>query len=214
METESQHFDDLLSHHPAVTLLSGKTCIFSHCCRLVLREKAVECNIEYLSMIDDADRVDQLNPYGETPILIDRELTLYDTMTIIEYMDERFPHPPLMPVIPISRAKTRLMIMRLIHDWLAPLKQLDDNNSLPGTELKQNIRDGLLAIAPLFEQHPFFMSHDYGRVDAYIVPLLWRLPALGINLPKQADSLLQYADRMFKRQAFISSLSTQEATLR
>lgn len=198
-----------------MTLLSGPACIFSHCCRIVLLEKDVEHSIEYVSVRDDPAKLGEFNPYGETPILHDRDLTLHHTMVIIEYLDERFPHPPLLPVEPASRAKARLMIARLTRDWLQPLSELEDSGSLnPSVALRKSIQDGLLGLAPLFARQPFFLGDGYTMADVYITPLLWRLPALGIDLPKPAKSMLDYAERMFKRPAFIESLSPQEADLR
>ena len=215
--TESSDHDLLLeARHPVMTLLSGPLCVFSHCCRIVLLEKDIERSIEYVSGGDDPSKLGEINPYGETPTLLDRDLALYDTSVIVEYLDERFPHPPLMPVDPISRAKTRLMISRLTRDWLQPVNALEENGKLkkPPAELKKSIRDGLLVLSPLFTRQPFFLSHEYTLADATVAPLLWRLPALGIDLANKAEPLLKYADRMFKRPAFIGSLSRQEAELR
>lgn len=210
--------DDLLAAgSQSMTLLSGQVCVFSHCCRVVLLEKDVEGSIEYVSARDGPERLGESNPYGETPTLIDRELTLYDPAVIIEYLDERFPHPPLMPVDPISRAKTRLIISRLTRDWLRPLSRIEEGARRPPAEMtkfKKSIRDGLISLSPLFAQHPFFMSEEYTLADAYFTPLLWRLAWLGITLPKQADAVRFYAERMFKRPAFTGSLSRQEAGLR
>ena len=212
----NDHSDHLLTaRHPTMTLLSGPLCVFSHCCRIVLLEKDVERSIEYITARTDPARLGESNPYGETPTLLDRDLILYDTSVIIEYLDERFPHPPLMPVDPISRAKTRLMIARLTRDWLRPVSELGETmKPKPSAELKKSIHDGLLALSPLFAHRPFFLSAEYTLADAYLAPLLWRLPALGVTLPKPAGPLLDYAGRMFKRPAFAGSLSPREAELR
>ena len=214
---ESPKHNENLSaaRHPTMTLLSGPLCLFSHCCRIVLLEKDVERNIQYVSEKDDPALLGEFNPYGETPTLLDRDLVLYSSTVIIEYLDERFPHPPLMPVDPINRGKTRLMIARLTRDWLLPVNELGETlKPKPSAELKKSIRDGLLSLSPLFTRHPFFLSPEYSLADAYIAPLLWRLPALGITLPKQAEPLLDYAERVFKRPAFKDSLSAREAKLR
>ena len=150
----------LAARRPAMTLLSGPVCIFSHCCRIVLLEKDVECSIEYVSEKDDPSKTGELNPYGETPTLLDRDLTLYDTSVIVEYLDERFPHPPLMPVDPITRAKTRLMISRLARDWLQPISELGENAVLVSShQLRKSIHDGLLALSPLFTEQPVFSEY-------------------------------------------------------
>ena len=214
---ESNDADDhaFTASHPTMTLLSGTLCVFSHSCRLVLKEKDVECKIEFLSEHDDPTRLGEVNPYGEVPTLLDRDLTLYDPAVVIEYLDERFPHPPMMPVDPITRAKTRLMISRLIRDWLRPVNELGETlKPKPPADLKKSIRDGLLALSPLFARQPFFLSNEYTLADAYLSPLLWRLPALGIELPKQAAPLSAYAERIFETAAFIGSLSDNEIKLR
>ena len=214
-ESTNRNFNPHNDRHPTMTLLSGPLCVFSHCCRIVLMEKDVEHRIEYRSVGDDPSRLGELNPYGEVPTLLDRDLALYDTSVIIEYLDERFPHPPLMPVDPITRAKTRLMISRLTRDWLQSINELGETTKpKPPVELKKIIRDGLLSLSPLFDRQSFFLSDEYTLADAYIAPLLWRLPMLGINLPKQADPIVIYSERIFKRLAFIGSLSPEEAELR
>lgn len=210
--------DLLASRHPVMTLLSGATCVLSHCCRIVLLEKDVERSVEYVSAHEFPSKLDQCNPYGETPTLLDRDLVLYDTAVIIEYLDERFPHPPLLPVDPVSRAKTRLMISRLTRDWLQEMSDLAavvaESPPPPPTELRKKIHDGLLALTPAFARQPFFMSDEYSLLDAHLTPLLWRLPSLDVKLPRQAAPLLEYAKRMFARPTFAESLSRQEAELR
>ena len=116
----------LSERRPAMTLLSGPLDIFSHCCRIVLLEKDVDCAVEFVSSTDDPAKIGEHNPYSETPTLVDRDVSLYNMWVIIEYLDERFPHPPLMPVDPITRAKTRLIVSRLTRDWLQPIYELGD----------------------------------------------------------------------------------------
>ena len=212
----SNDYDNLFeARHPVMTLLSGPLCVFSHCCRIILLEKDIERSIEYVAPEDEPSRLGEVNPYGETPTLLDRDLSLYDTSVIAEYLDERFPHPPLMPVDPISRAKTRLMISRLTRDWLRPINRFEQNDNLqPPATLKRDIRDGLLVLSPLLSRQAFFLGPEYTLADAYITPLLWRLPALGIELSKPGEPLLKYAERMFKRPSFTGSLSAREAALR
>ena len=205
----------LVARHPTMTLLSGPLCIFSHACRIVLLEKDVERTIEYITRRDDPSRLGEANPYCETPTLIDRDLTLYGTSVIMEYLDERFPHPPLMPVDPINRAKTRLMMSRITRDWLRPLSMLGETAKprVPAA-LRRSIRDGLLALSPLFARQPFFLGNEYTLADSHLTPLLWRLPALKIELPEQAQPITDYAERIFRRPAFVGSLSPREAALR
>ena len=196
-------------------LLSGPVCVLSHCCRVVMHEKDVEFTVEYASTTSDPARVGEHNPYGETPTLVDRDLSLYDPTVIIEYLDERFPHPPLMPVDPITRAKTRLMISRLTRDWLQPLSALgDDPTPLLPTALSRSLRDGLVALSPIFQEQEYFLGMEYTLVDAYMAPLLWRLPALQIDLPAQAEPLIQYGEKLFKRATFHDSLGPEEIEMR
>ena len=205
----------LSDRRPAMTLLSGELDIFSHCCRIVLLEKDIDCGVEYVSPNEDPARIGEHNPYGETPTLIDRDVALYNMWVIIEYLDERFPHPPLMPVDPITRAKTRLIVSRLTRDWLQPISDLGETATpkLPAS-LKKSLHDGLVALSPIFADQPFFLGSDYTLVDAYFAPLLWRLPILKVELPSQASALLEYADNLFQRPAFHDSLSEQELELR
>ena len=198
-----------------MTLFSRPTDIHSHRTRLVLAEKNINIEIANVPGPDLPEDLMDLNPYHTVPTLVDRDLTLYDSRVIVEYLDERFPHPPLMPVDPISRAKTRLMISRLTRDWLKPIRELGELAPFKiSARLKKDIHDGLVAFSPLFRDQPFFLGLEYTLVDAYMAPLIWRLPALGIELPKQAAPVSEYGSRLFKRQAFQESLSPQEAELR
>ncbi len=211
MMTTSLHAD----RHPAMTLLSSRFDIFSHCCRIILIEKDIDCAIEYVSPDHDPDRIGQHNPYGETPTLIDRDVALYGMGVIVEYLDERFPHPPLMPVDPMMRAKTRLMVWRLTRDWLKPIYALGEISLLePSSALKKDLHDGLISLSPIFADKPFFLGADYTLIDAYFASLLWRIPALGITLPKQAAPLIKYGESLFERPAFRESLSDYELNLR
>ncbi|MEA3292229.1 MAG: glutathione S-transferase N-terminal domain-containing protein [Pseudomonadota bacterium] len=199
----------------AMTLFSGPNCIYSHCCRFVLQEKGVEYELAYISKDSDPAELGELNPYGETPTLLDRDLVLYEVPTIIEYLDERFPHPPLMPVDPISRAKTRLMIARLKRDWMQPISEAEQAAGKAADKvLAKSMHDGLLALSPLFAEQPFLLGDDFTLVDGFMAPLLWRLPALDVKLPKQAKPLLDYAERLFARQSFQESLSPREQDIR
>lgn len=204
----------LADRRPAMTLLSGTLDVFSHCCRIVLLEKGVDVGVEYISVNDDPSKIGKYNPYGETPTLVDRDVALYDMWVIIEYLDERFPYPPLMPADPIARAKMRLMISRLTRDWLQPVCNLGETSTpKPSVTLRKSLRDGLLALSPLLVDQNYFLGNDYTLVDAYFAPLLWRLPSMGIELPKQAGPLIEYGERLFKRPSFIESKSEQENEL-
>lgn len=205
----------MTERRPSMTLLSGSGDMFSHCCRIVLLEKDIECSIEYVAGKAELEKLGEFNPYRETPTLLDRDVALYDMTVILEYLDERFPHPPLMPVDPITRAKTRLMVSRLTRDWLQPISKLDVSSAmpLPGA-LKRDIQDGLTALSSLFVGQSCFLGDDFTLVDAYFGPLLWRMTAFGIELPDQAEPILQYAENLFARPTFHDSLSDQEIELR
>ena len=200
--------------YPAMTLLSSQFDIYSHCCRIVLIEKDIDCVVEYVSPDAGPDRIGPHNPYLETPTLVDRDVSLYGMGVIIEYLDERFPHPPLMPVDPVMRAKTRLMIWRLTRDWFGPIYALGETSTLElPSNLKKELQDGLIALSPIFVDQPFFLGEDYSLIDAYLAPLLWRIPAMGVALPRQAAPLIKYGELLFQRSAFRRSLSDYELNL-
>lgn len=195
-----------------MALYSGTDCVYSHGCRFVIHEKDIECEVIFTDPADTCQELAELNPYYETPTLLDRDLVLYDSFIINEYLDERLPHPPLMPVDPVSRAKQRLMIMRLDRDWYGPLKTLQADPT--HEESRKVIRDGLIAISPLFQEQNYVMGDEFSLVDVFLAPLLWRLPLFGIELPKQAKVIEQYAERLFEREAFQESLSDVERDMR
>jgi RNA polymerase-associated protein len=144
------------------------------------------------------------------PVLIDRDLRLCEPRIIMEYVDERFPHPPLMPVDPVSRAQTRLYLHRVDQDWYRPVDKIVTGGVQAAASARRELRESLMVSIPIFEARPFFMSDELGLVDCAVVPILWRLSALGIELPLQARAIKQYATRMFLREAFRRSLSGLE----
>lgn len=195
-----------------MSLYSGTDCILSHSCRIVIHEKDIECEVVFTDPMDTCQELAEFNPYYETPTLVDRDLILYDAFIINEYLDERLPHPPLMPVDPVARAKQRLMIMRLNRDWLGSFKALQANRG--DKEAHKVIRDGFISISPLFQEQAYAMGDDYTLVDVVLAPLLWRLPALNIVLPRQAQVVEDYAEKLFSRSAFQASLSDTERDMR
>lgn len=197
-----------------MALYSGTTCIYSHSCRIVLFEKEVECHLEFVAPDTSPEVLAELNPYNETPTLLDRDLVLYGAHIINEYLDERLPHPPLMPVDPVSRGRARLMVMRLQRDWFNILGDIEDGDAREAGHARQVIRDGLIAISPVFAEQEFMLGEEYTLVDTFLAPLLWRLPYLGIELPRQARPLSEYAERLFARPAFAASLTEAERQLR
>ncbi len=199
---------------PIMTLYSGPTCLQSHSCRIVLFEKDVECQVRFLAPGENPEELAELNPYQETPTLLDRELVLYGAQIINEYLDERLPHPPLMPVDPVSRGRARLMMMRLQRDWFDRLPVIESGERRQANKARQYIRDGLISISPVFAEQPYMLGEEYGLVDCVIAPLLWRLPLYQIELPRQARPLIDYAERLFARKAFQQSLSEAEKEMR
>ncbi len=182
--------------------------------RLVLAEKGINFDIQEVDTSDTPEDLKDLNPYNEVPTLVDRDLVLFDPQVIMEYLDERFPHPPLMPVDPVSRARNRLMLRRIERDWLVLLPQIDAASGKGAENLRKALRDSLSAVAPVFEQTPFFMSDEFSLVDCAAAPLLWRLPSYGVELPRQAKPLIDYAERLFSREGFRASLSEAEREMR
>ncbi len=182
-----------------------------HAVRIVLEEKEVNFEIIYIGEEDTRpDELNELNPYNSILTLIDRDLVLYDAQIIMEYLDERFPHPPLMPVDPVTRASNRQLRYRVMRDLYAAVDELDSDNDIAAANAKKVLRDNLTSIAPTFSQMPYFMSEEYSLVDCCMSPLLWRLSQYGIKLPMSAKPLQQYADRLFERDAFQTSLSPVE----
>lgn len=199
-----------------MTLYSGPADIDSHQIRIVLAEKGV--TVDVLSV--KPDQLDEdlltLNPYGTLPTLVDRDLVLYNVDVIMEYLDERFPHPPLLPVYPIARAKCRLMLHRLENDWysLAKLIQSEESTAAQKDEARKSLRNMLVSLAPVFAESAYFLSEEFTLVDCRIAPLLWRLPALGIELPATAKSIFKYQERVFARESFEASLTETEREMR
>lgn len=195
-----------------MTLYSGPVDINSHQVRIVLAEKGVTVDVLSIKPNQTNEDLLELNPYGTMPTLVDRDLVLYQTDVIIEYLDERFPHPPLLPVYPIARAKSRLMLHRIEQDWYSLLHFIE-NPETPEAEknkARKNLLDMLVTLLPVFNEMPYFLSEEFTLVDCRIAPLLWRLPKLGIKLPKTAKAIFKYQDRVFERDAFQASLSESE----
>jgi stringent starvation protein A len=197
-----------------MTLYSGTTDIASHRVRIVLAEKGVAVDILHIDQNNPPEDLLTLNPYGSVPTLVDRDLVLYETNVINEYLDERFPHPPLLPVYPIARAKCRLMIHRIESDWLSLIPIIQSGKKPECDEKRKSLRDQLLTIAPVFGEMPYFLNEDFSLVDCCIAAILWRLPSLGIEIPASIKTIHEYANRVFARDSFQASLSDQERELR
>ncbi len=197
-----------------MNLFSSTTCPQSHRVRMVLAEKGITVEIIDVDASHKPEDLIDLNPYNTVPTLVDRELVLYDSHTIMEYLDERFPHPPLMPVDPVSRARTRLALFRIEQDWYGLVSALESKGEKTSAKARKELRDSLTSSAEVFAAKPYFLSDEFTLVDASIVPILWRLPRYRIELPRQAKPVLDYAERMFERESFQASLSEAEREMR
>jgi len=197
-----------------MTLYSGPIDIYSHQVRIVLAEKGVSVDVLNVDPSQPNENLMELNPYGTLPTLLDRELVLYNAKIIMEYLDERFPHPPLLPVYPVARAKSRLMIYRIERDWYSLLGDIQSEDPAVSKKACDSLRDGLVTLLPVFQEMPYFLSEDFSLIDCCIAPLLWRLPSYGIELPNNAKAIFQYAERLFERESFQASLTEVERELR
>jgi len=197
-----------------MTLYSRPDCPLSHRVRIVLAEKNIAADIIDVDLNNPPEDLLDLNAYNNVPTLVDRDLVLYNSTIIMEYLDERFPHPPLMPVDPVSRARTRIMLYRIEVDWYSLLDDLTSADTARAARARKTLRDDLTLMAPLLAKKPFFMSDEFALIECSIAPILWRLSSYGIELPSQAKSVVQYGERIFGRDSFKSSLSDVEQELR
>lgn len=205
----------IASRRSVMTLFSRPTEIHSHRTRLVLAEKNI--NIEIATVIgnDLPEDLMDLNPYHTVPTLVDRDLTLYDSRVIIEYLDERFPHPPLMPVDPVMRAQFRLALFRIETDWYSLAEEAESGSEYKlGTKSRKLLRESILQSTELFAAKPYFLSEEFSLVDATIAPVLWRLPIYGIELGSAAEPIEAYMQRVFARRSFQNSLTELEQEMR
>ena len=204
----------IANRRSVMTLFSKPTDPWSHRTRLVLAEKSITIDIVDVDDGNLPEDLLDLNPYNSVPTLVDRDLVLYDSRVIMEYLDERFPHPPLMPVDPVTRAQFRLALFRIEHDWYSLACKLDAPGPKDVAQLRKELRDFVLSSADLFKVKPYFLSDEFSMVDATIAPILWRLPRYEIDLPPQAQPILKYANTIFSRPAFRASLSETEREVR
>lgn len=197
-----------------MTLFSEATSPFSHQARVVLAEKGITVEIVSVDLDNLPEDLIDLNPYQTLPTLVDRELVLYDSRVIIEYLDERFPHPPLMPVDPVSRAKSRLAMYRIERDWYSLMDDIYTKGEKTAAKSRKMLRDSLTAGAEVFSVMPFFLSEEFSLVDCFLAPLLWRLHDCKVDLPRQAKPVMEYAERIFARESFQASLTELEREMR
>ena len=203
------------SRRSVMTLFSAPNDVWSHRTRIVLAEKGIAIDVVSVEPGKYPEDLLDLNPYHSVPTLVDRDLVLYDSRVIMEYLDERFPHPPLMPVDPVSRAQFRLALHRIERDWYGGVQQLEsEKDPKNAAKLKTQLHDTVIQSAELFQIKPFFLSDEFSLVDATIAPVLWRLPHFEIELPAQVAAITRYADLIFSRPAFRDSLSDAEQEMR
>jgi RNA polymerase-associated protein len=200
-----------------MTLYSGAIDPYSHRVRIVLAEKGVTYDIvDVDGSVKAVEELAGYNPYGTIPTLVDRDLVLYKSEIIMEYLDERFPHPPLMPVYPVAKGRSRLMIHRVNQDWYSLMDTILKPGESPKEieQARKSLTESLTSVIPVFAEMPFFLSEEFSLIDCCIAPLLWRLPRLGVELPPQAQPVLSYAERVFKRDSFQASLTDAERMMR
>ncbi len=205
----------IANRRSAMTLFSGPTDIWSHRVRVVLAEKGI--NIDIINVADGSRPEDLLvlNPYNTVPTLVDRDLILYDSRVIIEYLDERFPHPPLMPVDPVTRAHFRLVLFRVERDWYPiaeKIIEIDDRRKL--NRARKELKESILSSVEVFAAKRFFLGDDFSLVDSTIAPILWRLPLFGIELSGRARPIHKYMQKVFERSPFQESLTELEQEMR
>jgi RNA polymerase-associated protein len=200
----------IANRRSVMVLYSDTITPINHCVRIVLAEKDINVEINFIEGDERPVELAELNPYNSILTLIDRELVLYDAQIIMEYLDERLPHPPLMPVDPVSRASNKQLRYRVMRDLYELINDIGGDNEIASANARKTLKDNLTAIAPVFRQKLFFMSDQYSLVDCCMAPILWRLNEYGIKLPGSTKPMQQYAERLFERDAFQRSLSDAE----
>ena len=205
----------VLAKRSSMTFFSDATSHYSHRVRIVLAEKGVTVDVIDVTADELPQDIADLNPYNTLPTLVDRELVLYEANVMMEYLDERFPHPPLLPVYPVARGESRQLICRIERDWSSLVDKITDD-APDAEDARKELREHFIAISPIFSEKPFFMSDEFTLVDCCLAPVLWRLPALGIDIPdvRQTKPLQQYMKRLFDRESFQASLSEREREMR
>ncbi len=197
-----------------MNLYTTASSIECHRTRIVLNEKDIVHEVILVDPKKLPEDLLDLNPYGSVPTLVDRELVLYNSRVIMEYLEERFPHPPLMPVGPVLRAQTRLALFQVEHDWYPLIDIIETKGEKAVVKAKKDLTESIASVAEIFSAMPFFLSEDFSLVDASVAPILWRLRHYGIELPKEANAINAYAERLFDREGFILSLTEAERELR
>lgn len=198
-----------------LTLFSARDCVLCHRVRLVLAAKGVHYDLVLVDPTQPPEDLIDLNPYHSVPTLVERELVLYSASVVTEYLDERYPHPPLMPIDPLSRARLRLAMLRLEHEWVPHVQAAQQATTKTQAEAaRKQLRDLALAALPLFKASKFFLNPEMSLADCAVAPIIWRLPALGVVLPKEAKPIEDYGQRIFRNPGFVRSLTAEEKALR
>jgi RNA polymerase-associated protein len=197
-----------------MTLYSGTTCPFSQRCRIVLYEKGMDFQIVDVDLYNKPEDLAVMNPYNQVPVLVERDLILYESNIINEYIDDRFPHPQLMPADPVMRARARLFLFRFEQELFSHIEPLEKGPQKAADRSRVVVRDSLTQIAPVFGKQKYMLGDEYSMLDVAIAPLLWRLDYYSVQLPKQAAPLMKYAERIFSRPAFIEALTPSEKVMR
>lgn len=197
-----------------MVLYSGSTCLYSHRCRFVLYEKGMDFEVRDVDLHDKPDEISIMNPYGEVPVLVERQLTLYESNIINEFIDERFPHPQLMPTDPALRAKARLLLFNFEREVFSHVNDLDSGNEEKIEKARALIKDNLTQLTPIISKSKFMLGDEFSMIDAALAPLMWRLDYYKIDLPDSAAPLMKYAERVFSRPAFSEGLTSHEKVMR
>lgn len=197
-----------------MTLYSGTTCPYSHRCRIVLFEKGMDFQVIDVDMANKPEDLAVINPHNTVPVLVERDLVLEQANIINEYIDERFPHPQLMPADPVMRARARLFLHNFEDQLFRHIADIESGNAKAADKARATIRDNLTQIVPIFSRQEYILGDEFSMLDVAIAPLLWRLGHYGIDLPKQAAPLLKYAERIFSRPAYIEAMTPSEKAMR
>ncbi|KTD64376.1 stringent starvation protein SspA [Legionella spiritensis] len=202
----------IVAKRTIMSLYSDNDDIYSHQVRIVLAEKGVNAEILLAKQNEPGADLLAVNPYGTVPTLLDRELVLYQARIIMEYLDERFPHPPLLPVYPVARAEARKMMHRIEQDWYRLMHRINAGNEVQ--QAREELLESLVSLEPIFADKQYFLSDEFSLLDCTLAPLLWRLPQMNIDLPANAKGIHDYINRVFKRDSFQASLTEAERQLR
>ncbi len=214
VSSKSDHLGVVANRRSVMILFSSSTCALSHSVRLMVAEKNIMVDTVDVDMKGQMEELASVSPYCNVPTLVDRHLVVYDTKIISEYLDERFPHPPLMPAEPVARATSRLALHRVLKDWYSLLPDIRIEDRGAAATAKRQLREAIASCADIFSVKTFFLNDDMTLVDCTVAPILWRLPYYRIDLPRQARVIDQYAERIFARPSFQRSLTEQEREMR